>query len=171
MPSSGRGSRRARPSPYRRCPGLLTKLVGSVPGIIRCIIHFGNSVLCEVSAVQRGGKLLHKDITETRFSQVSASSLLRGGWENQASRLMQLLGLRPRGWVGQSGPEFAEHRFEHRSVPDCHRLMVTTPVSFVTCPSSYFPRGRKEAQRGKVNCPRSRSPIYFYLFDVATRKI
>lgn len=80
-----------------------------------------------------------------------------------------LLGLRAGGRVGTVWAEFAEHRFEHRSVPDCHRFMVTTPVSFVICPNPYFHRGREEAQRGKVNCPRS--PIYIYFFDVATRKI
>lgn len=73
-------------------PSAAHKLVGSVPGIIRCIIHFGNIVFSKISAVQHGGKLLHKDVTETRFSQVSASRLLRGGWEDQVFRLMYVAG-------------------------------------------------------------------------------
>ena len=37
-------------------------------------------------------KLLHKAITETSFSRVSASRLLRGGWEDHVFRWMCVAG-------------------------------------------------------------------------------
>lgn len=57
--------------------------------------------------------------------------------------------------MGTAWAEFAEPRFEHRSVPDCHRSLVPAPVRVVTCPKPCFHRGREEARRGKMTCPRS----------------
>lgn len=91
---------------------------------------------------------MHKDVSKTRFSRVSASSLLRGGWEDQVFGFLYVAGgweLRV-GW-GQPGAQFAQWRFEHKFAPAwlvAHSVLATTPVSFVICPNPHFTEEEKK---------------------------
>lgn len=129
------------------------------PGIARSMMHFGKIVFLKAPAAEHGRKLLHKNVTETRFPQVSAGRLPRsaGGKECSRSCASRGPGTGARGvpcdtgW-GQCAADSAEHRFRHRFVPDCHNTWESRHLSQPLL--SQKRRGPSKGQGGETR-PRS----------------